>query len=537
MNKKIQTLIFTSTLLLFLSSPSIAVIDDYQGAVDAYSREDYKTAYKLMLPLAEQGVAKAQYNLGLMYGKGKGIVKDDSKAIKWWKLAADQGDGKAQTNLGWMYEKGRGVNQDDQEAIKWYQLASDQGVAKAQEKLNVLLNKTKENLQENTASSSDSPSEIVADNIPLKGDAFAGARYNEETFTEAFASSSDSLPEIVADNIPLKGDAFVGARYSEETLTRAPDYINDSDRFHAAINSLDKKEFATAHQLFFDLAEKGVAEAQINLGMMFEDGQGVSQDFNEAIRWYRLAADQGLTKAQEKLNFLLKSKSQGNLQSSSIDSKSNYVNVTSDEIRDDSSVSRRFHTALSAFNKKEFDTAYQLFFELADKGIAEAQINLGMMFENGQGVPQDYGKAVRWYRHAADQGLIKAQYNLGLMYAYGKGVDKDPIEAIKWYRLAVDQGLIQAQTALGLMYKKGDGVTQDFKEAAKLYQLAAEQGDPDAQYQLGLMYSNGEGISQDYKEAAKWFQLAVEQGNMLAQGELDGLPGKKSLWEKIKDIF
>ena len=51
------------------------------------------------------------------------------------------------------------------------------------------------------------------------------------------------------------------------------------------------------------------------------------------------------------------------------------------------------------------------------------------------------------------------------------------------------------------------------------------------------MYSNGEGISQDYKEAAKWFQLAVEQGNMLAQGELDGLPGKKSLWEKVKDIF
>ena len=107
----------------------------------AYGREDYKTAYKLMLPLAEQGVAKAQYNLGLMYGRGKGIVKDDSKAIEWWKLAADQGDGKAQTNLGWMYEKGRGVNQDDQEAIKWYQLASDQGVAKAQEKLMLLSQK------------------------------------------------------------------------------------------------------------------------------------------------------------------------------------------------------------------------------------------------------------------------------------------------------------------------------------------------------------------------------------------------------------
>ena len=54
MNKKIQALIFTNIMLLFLSSPSIAVIDDYQGAVDAYSREDYKTAYKLMLPLKKR---------------------------------------------------------------------------------------------------------------------------------------------------------------------------------------------------------------------------------------------------------------------------------------------------------------------------------------------------------------------------------------------------------------------------------------------------------------------------------------------------
>jgi hypothetical protein len=142
------------------------------------------------------------------------------------------------------------------------------------------------------------------------------------------------------------------------------------------------------------------------------------------------------------------------MQSSSMDSKSKSVNATSDEIRADLSASDRFHAALSAFNKTEFDTAYRLFSELADKGIAEAQINIGMMFENGQGVPQDYGEAVRWYRLAADQGLIKAKYNLGLMYAYGKGVDKDPIEAIKWYRLSAEQGYADAQHNLELLYKK-----------------------------------------------------------------------------------
>jgi len=69
MNRKILTFIFTIALLLFWVSPSNAMIDDYQRAVDAYKRKDYKTSYKLMLPLAEKGFAQAQYNLGLMYGK------------------------------------------------------------------------------------------------------------------------------------------------------------------------------------------------------------------------------------------------------------------------------------------------------------------------------------------------------------------------------------------------------------------------------------------------------------------------------------
>ena len=188
MNRKILTFILTSIWLLFWTSPSFALVTEYQKAVDAYKREDYKTAYKLILPLAnkgfaqaqynlgvmyekgkgvkenlkkakkwfqfaaEQGVVKAQYSLGLMYGKGKGVAKDYSKAIKWWNLAADQGNGKAQINLGWMYEMGKGVPKDVQKAANWYQLASNQGLAKAQEKLNLLLNKTKEHLQENTAS-------------------------------------------------------------------------------------------------------------------------------------------------------------------------------------------------------------------------------------------------------------------------------------------------------------------------------------------------------------------------------------------------
>ena len=366
MNRKTLTIILTSTWLLFWASSSIAGVTEYQEAVDAYNREDYKTAHKLFLELAEQGVVKAQYKLGLIYGKGKGVAKDYSKAFKWWNLAAEKGNGKAQTNLGWMYEMGKGVPKNAQKAANWYQLASNQGFAKAQEKLNLLLYKTKEfkNLKEKSskeikdlqtinAALNSELNQIKSENAKAIE---ATNQANAKAEQEQLASISDNHSELNTGSVSFRGDALDVASYSEDTFTEVGDYINDSDRLHEAINSLDKKEFVTAHQLFLDLADKGIAEAQINLGMMFESGQGVPQDFNEAIRWYRLAAGQKLIKAQEKLNLLLKK-------------------------------------------------------------AAEPQINLslGMMFESGQGVPQDFNEAIRWYRLAADQGLIKAQKKLNFL--------------------------------------------------------------------------------------------------------------------------
>ena len=63
------------------------------------------------------------------------------------------------------------------------------------------------------------------------------------------------------------------------------------------------------------------------------------------------------------------------------------------------------------------------------------------MYRNGEGVPQDYAEAVKWYRLAAEQGDADAQYNLGLMYDNGNGVPQDYKEAVKWYRLAAEQGV------------------------------------------------------------------------------------------------
>ncbi len=72
----------------------------------------------------------------------------------------------------------------------------------------------------------------------------------------------------------------------------------------------------------------------------------------------------------------------------------------------------------------------------AEKGVAKAQHSLGLMYERGEGVPQDYAKAVKWYRKAAEQGHAEAQGNLGLMYVGGLCVPQDYVQAHMWLDLA-----------------------------------------------------------------------------------------------------
>jgi len=93
---------------------------------------DYATALRLLRPLAEQGLAEAQYRLGDMYEFGGGVRQDYAEAVKWFRLAAGQGDARAQDNLGLMYEKGWGVRQDYLQALMWFNLAAMQGYEKAQ---------------------------------------------------------------------------------------------------------------------------------------------------------------------------------------------------------------------------------------------------------------------------------------------------------------------------------------------------------------------------------------------------------------------
>ncbi len=149
-------------------------------------------------------------------------------------------------------------------------------------------------------------------------------------------------------------------------------------------------------------AEQGSAEAQSKLGYMYDYGQGVPEDNEEAIRWYTLAAEQGQANAQFNLGFMY------------------YLGSGIPE--DGAEAARWFKLA-------------------AEQEDAYAQYLLGALYdEGGPNLPVDYGEAARWYHRAAEQGETTAQYALGLLYSVGRGVPQDLVYAYMWWNVATFLG-------------------------------------------------------------------------------------------------
>ncbi len=140
----------------FLSAVAVSVAltapvyaQDFSKGLAAYNSGDYATALQEWRPLAEQGDASAQYNLGVMYSNGHGVTQDYKETVKWYLKSAEQGYANAQYNLGVTYYDGHGVTQDYKEAVKWYLKSAEQGEASAQLNLGVMYSNGQGVLQDN----------------------------------------------------------------------------------------------------------------------------------------------------------------------------------------------------------------------------------------------------------------------------------------------------------------------------------------------------------------------------------------------------
>jgi TPR repeat protein len=182
----------------------------------------------------------------------------------------------------------------------------------------------------------------------------------------------------------------------------------------------------------------------------------MSPKYQEAMKRYRQAADQGDAIAERKIGFAY----------------SNGQGVAQD-----------------------YQEAMKWYLKAAAQGDAFAENNIGALCEHGSGVTQDYQEAMRWYRKAAAQGNSLAERNIGFLYDKGGGVTRNYQEALKWWQKAAAQDDAVAENNIGVMYDRGDGVIQDYHEAMKWYQKSAAQGNALAKKNIKILYTNGHGSS------------------------------------------
>src|SRR5262249_46163967 len=134
--------------------------------------------------------------------------------------------------------------------------------------------------------------------------------------------------------------------------------------------------------------------------------------------------------------------------------------------------------AYAAYQKADYQTTLRLLRPLADQGGPRAETTLGVMYDEGHGVPQDDAEALKWYRRAAERGYAQAQFNLGVMYARGEADDghEDNVSAHMWFNLAAARFPASEPIARSAAIKSRDAVASKMspEEIAHAQQLARD---------------------------------------------------------------
>ena len=209
---------------------------------------------------------------------------------------------------------------------------------------------------------------------------------------------------------------------------------------------------------------------------MYYYGYFVDQNYEEAFKWYKLAADQKDAKAQFVMGTMY---------------------FFGDHVDQD------------------YEEAFNWYSCASDQGNLDAHLMRGLMYCYGYHVNQNYAEGLEWINRAAENGHSESQFIMGQMYYDGFGVDRDYAAAFEWFSLAAGQGDEDAKCALGIMYENGEGVEASLSKAIEFYREACQDNSSvseEAAYRLGYIYYDGRGVKQDKQKALEYFLLAYENG-------------------------
>ncbi|MCF6284338.1 MAG: hypothetical protein L3K26_04020 [Candidatus Hydrogenedentes bacterium] len=406
---------------------------------------------------------------------GEGGGENDAKSFEQTKEGAEGGDAMARRSLGFMYREGWGVEKDEEEVVRWdkmafksFMKAAEQGDALAQW---------------------------------LLGCMYSYGQGVEKNSVEALRWFKMSAAQ---------GDAWRQGMLAHMHVVGQNGIEKDAEE--AA------KWYKMAFESYMKSAERGDAEAQLELGHKYQYGQGVEKDEIEAVKWYTRAAENGQWKAQQTLGDMYR---EGVIVSKDVVKAYMWYSLAAVEILHQKNYRYGLERTMTEEELAEAKRRAAAFkwkgdyltrtMKRAEQGNVQAQKTLGRLYTYGAGVEQDDVEALTWYRRAAEQGDVTQQVNLGFMYRDGRGVERDYVASVKWFTGAAEQGNAEAQVWLGRMYKKGEGVEKDFVESARWFRAAAESGDFYGQMNLGRIYAEGRGVEKDLVEAYLWYRLVSKK--------------------------
>ena len=168
--------------------------------------------------------------------------------------------------------------------------------------------------------------------------------------------------------------------------------------------------------------------------------------------------------------------------------------------------------------KSDYRKSFKYYHLAAKKGHPEAQLNVGIMYDYGEGVVMNKKKALKWYYKSASQNNPIAQFNIGKSFDLNICSPLNEIEATKWYIESANNGHAEAECNLALKYEFGKGgLEENYFKALDLYGSSANKGCSEAQFNLGYIFFEGEIVQIDLLRSLYWFQKAANQNDEKAK--------------------
>ena len=399
----------------------IRIVELYQAALDRGDTEAKRTIDKLFTGLDSKDsvIGGDHLNLvGLLYQEGKEIKRNYKEARRWYQKAIERGNAVAYRNLGVHYECGYDIEKNYPTAAKYYQQALERGHTGARKDLEDVFNST-------TISREDlnSIGNMYHDAFGVERDYKEAKRWYEKSALRGHSIAYRNLGVLCEFGDGIEKNNCTAVKYYQQALDKG--YREAKKDMERLFNSSD------------------ISGADLNsMGMLYECGEEIKKDFNEARRWYEKAVKKSHLNAYHNLGLLYEWGS---------GVEKNYP-----------AAAKYYQQALDI--DKDYAEAKEdlkrIFFS---SNISGADLNaIGMLYyQQGQGIKQDYKEAVRWCEKAAEKGLAVAHYHLGMFYEYGHGVTKNWETAKKYYSQALAGGYVQAEAAIKRLKEKSGSLKEE----------------------------------------------------------------------------